>query len=344
MTAEVRRAARRLDSRWTAQVADHVMAVEWVGGGAGLAVGDASGGLTIFDITSGEVRLHREAHAFGLTGLACDPGEGRVATCGQDGMVRVWSPAGDTVLELDAGAPWVERVRWSHDGQFLASAAARRVRIWTRAGELVREYPNHRATVTDIQWHPAEHTLCSTSYGGVTLITPGQAEPLKTLSWQGSSLIARWSPSGRYIATAEQDSTVHFWIVRTGSDLQMSGYPTKVRCLAWGPKGRVLATGGGHEATLWDCSGAGPAGRRPLTLPGHEQPVTALGYQHRGQLLASGGADGRVVVWNPTRPKKLVGAVLLAEPVSDLSWSPDDTGLAVGGARGLVDLLATPEP
>lgn len=37
-----------------------------------------------------------------------------------------------------------------------------------------------------------------------------------------------WSPDGRYLSHGNQDATVHFWIVATGRELQMTGYPSKV--------------------------------------------------------------------------------------------------------------------
>jgi hypothetical protein len=39
----------------------------------------------------------------------------------------------------------------------------------------------------------------------------------------------------------------------------MSGYEAKVRSLAWHHSGRYLATDGGQEPMVWDCSGKGPA-------------------------------------------------------------------------------------
>ena len=66
-------------------------------------------------------------------------------------------------------------------------------------------------------------------------------------------------PTGRFIATGNQDSTVHLWITETGKDLHMSGYSTKVRELSWHANSRFLATGGGPAVVVWDFSGKGPA-------------------------------------------------------------------------------------
>ena len=70
-----------------------------------------------------------------------------------------------------------------------------------------------------------------------------------------------WSPDGKVLAHGNQDATVHFWYAQTGTDLQMSGYPTKVRELGWDFTSRYLATGGGRMPCVWDCQ-AGRRGRR----------------------------------------------------------------------------------
>jgi WD40 repeat protein len=200
----------------------------------------------------------------------------------------------------------------------------------------------HRATVTDVRWHPSRDQLCATSYGGVTILDPAEAKPVKQLAWQGSSLCARWSPDARYIATGEQDASVHFWIVASGKDLQMTGYPTKIRELAWDRQGRFLATGGGPEVAVWDCGGRGPAGSDPIILPGHEQRVSALAFQHKGPRLVSGGGEGRLVLWQPGAPNPLVGATLLSAAVTATQWSADDRDILVSLKDGAVFSVGLP--
>jgi len=338
------RSRQRLPQIWAGSVADHVIRAVWLPDSTRCAVGDTNGGLTVLQRDTGSTIFRCQAHyGLGLTGLACDPAGERLATCGQDGVVRVWSAlTGVPLLALDGGAAWVEQVGWSADGDQLAAAAGKSVRIWDRQGMLVREYPNHRATVTDVQWHPRERLLCSTSYGGVTLLDPAEPASVRVFAWQGSSLIARWSPSGRYIATGEQDSTVHFWIVASGKDLQMSGYPLKVRSLAWSGKGRLLATSGSHEVTVWDCSGRGPAGSTPLTLQGHDMPVSALDFRKQDDLLTSGGEDGRVIVWHVTKRRAVAAFGPCAQGVSAVAWSPDGRSILAGHAGGDVRMLAAP--
>jgi WD40 repeat protein len=109
-----------------------------------------------------------------------------------------------------------------------------------------------------------------------------------------------------------------------------------VRELAWDATSRYLATGGGPTPCVWDFSGKGPAGSTPAQLEAHKENVTCLSYQHQGALLASGGEDGLVALWQPNKQQ---GAVALAKhdsAISQLVWSADDQRLAVGTADGNV--------
>ena len=227
----------------------------------------------------------------------------------------------------------------------LASAAGRKLKLWNAVGALVRECPEHQSTISGLQWKPHVRQLASIAYGGVTLWDPQQSEAVRRLEWTGLSLEIAWSPDGKHIATGDQDSTVHFWIMSTGDDLQMSGYPTKARELSWDASSRYLATGGGEEVTVWDCSGRGPAGTTPITLSQRHDFLSVVRFQHRGKLLASGGADGLVYVWHLRgRLRSLaVHEAALSAGITSLVWSPNDQYIAVGdesgGGRGFFDRI-----
>jgi len=122
----------------------------------------------------------------------------------------------------------------------------------------------------------------------------------------------------------------------------MWGYPTKVRELSWDCSSRFLATGGGKDIIVWDCSGRGPENTRPIVLEAHTTYLSTLAFQNRGMLLASGGEDGKVIVWRPGASKKPAASSRLGDAVSALAWSSDDRRVAVGTAGGLVEVFAAP--
>lgn len=332
----------QLTARWGAQLDGHVIELAWSSPGDAVAALSIEGQLAILERSSGDRRVTAAAHPSGASSLSWHPHLPLVATGGQDARVKVWDATTGALLHtLDAGA-WVERVAWSPSGTCLAVAAGRGVRLFSRDGTLVRSFPTHRATVTDLQWRPGGDRFCTTSYGGVTLFDPAEDLPAQQFSWQGSSLVARWSPDGKYIATGDQDRTVHFWKTKTGKDLMMSGYRTKVRELSWDHGSRYLATGGSEEVAVWDCSGSGPSGTRPIILPGHETRVSAVAFQWRGPRLASGGDEGHVVLWHPGLKRPLVGATGLRAGVTALAWARDDRDLLAGCENGDLRLLRNP--
>lgn len=349
----------KLTKLWEAAIDGHVIALAWQPspataqatepGAGGIAAASIDGPIALLDARTGLAQHTLLGHGFG-TACAAWSADGRhLASAGQDGKVRLWDPAtGQQVKEMPGGAAWVERVAWCPTANIVASAAGKKLRLWNLAGEMVCEYADHPSTIADIQWKPHEPILASTGYGKLYLwnipATVGAKEsgaPLREFDWQGSMLALAWSPNGQYIAAGAQDASVHFWLMANGEDLQMSGYPTKVRELSWDANSRYLATGGGAVPCVWDCSGKGPAGTHPLQFEAHQDNVSCLAFQHRGPFLASGGEDGLVALWQPGKQQGALALAKHADAIAQLAWSADDQQLVVGTAGGGVFLYAT---
>ena len=338
------KAENRLRPVWQASVPDHAIGVAWSPDASRLAVAAVSGPITVFDANTGKPVHQLTGHGFGTAALAWQPTGALLASVGQDGKVRVWdTTAGQEAKSLDAGAPWAEKLVWHPSGQYLATAAGKKTKVWDSAGNLVRELPPQAGTVMDLKWRPGTNSLTLLAYGSATTYDPlAGADPVKVLAWKGSPLALAWSPDGKILAHGNQDSTVHFWYYDESRDLQMWGYRTKVRELAWEFSSRYMATGGGPVVCIWDCQGGpnGPEGTKPTMLVGHdpESNITALAYQARGFLLASAALDGKVLLWQPTNRKGAqVGEFQFAGgEASAVAWSPDDKSLAAGCGTGAV--------
>jgi WD40 repeat protein len=156
-------------------------------------------------------------------------------------------------------------------------------------------------------------------------------------------LVLAWSPDGRYIATGNQDSTIQFWNIASGKELQMWGYPAKIRELAWDCRSRYLASGGASSVVVWDCSGKGPAGTKPVMLEFHEERLTQLAFQSEGKTLASGCNEGWVSMWRPGNGRKPLGVMHLGAAVTQLTWSPSNRRLAAASDGGRVAVFRAPK-
>jgi len=325
---------------WESNVGGHAIAAAWSPDGTRFSAASAEGPVTVFDGQSGHRIAALPGHNSGTTCLSWRF-DGRVlATGGQDGKIRLWDPiSGEPRRALEAGAAWVEAVAFAYHKDWLATAAARSLRLWNSDGELLTEYPRHPSTISDIAWQKDERFFSTAAYGQLAIFRAGEPLPVKTFEWKGSILRVVWSPDGNYVATGNQDASVHFWYRKSGKDLEMSGYAAKVRELAWDASSRFLATGGSPVVTVWDCGGKGPAGSRPLQLDGHNALPSALAFQYRGPLLASGCKDGRVCIWRPAKGEDLLHSIRLASSITQLQWSPDDRQLAAATSEGDVSVF-----
>jgi WD40 repeat protein len=328
---------------WREEVPDHVIDLAWSPDGTRLAAASVGGPVSVFEGSSGRVEHRLAGHGFGTTSLSWSPRDGVLATAGQDGQARAWDAAtGAERFRVDGGAPWVERVSWSPRGDVLATAAGKTLRFWDASGRLIREAPPQPSTIADIRWRPRSDELATAAYGQLAFWKPDEPEPSRVFGWKGSMLALAWSPEGRYLATGDQDSTVHFWIVKTGEDLMMYGYPTKVRDLSWDSVGRYLGTAGGPQVTIWDCSGKGPAGTTPISLDRRRALITALEFRPSGPVLAVGGGDGGVRVWRVAKDSERLGAANLGAEVTRVAWHPSGRSLAAATATGTIGVFQTP--
>ena len=111
-----------LHEGWSAQVDDYAIVCGWALQGKTFLVGDVAGGLYAFEGISGKLIWQiKDIHKGGLLALSIHPNGKTFATAGQDGHVNIWeSQKGTSTKTLELGKGWVEHIKWSPDGKFLA--------------------------------------------------------------------------------------------------------------------------------------------------------------------------------------------------------------------------------
>lgn len=317
---------------WKATLPDCAAALAWSPDGRQLAAATLAGPVVVFDAAGGRAVVEHAGHAGGALTVAWSPDGARLATGGQDGRVVLHDAGVATIIDGDDS--WVEHLAWSAMGDLLSIAAGRRVRVLTASGAIATEVTGYGSTVTSLFWLPGKSELVTSCYGGLQFTKVGRADWTRQLDWKGSILTARPSPDGKHIATGNQDGTVHVWETRSGKDLQMSGYPLKVRELAWSADSALLATGGGAVVTVWSFAGKGPAGQKPAQLAGHEERVTGVVFAGRG--LVSTSEDGTMRMWSRRNGWQCVRTENAGRPLTSLAVSPDGRLVAAASDAGTV--------
>ena len=327
----------RFNERWRTEIDDYVIALAWSSDGALLAAASVSGTIRVFDGEMGSIRATFPGHTMGTNSIYWHPDGTRLASIGQDGKAIIWNAKTSERLHvLPVGAHWGERALWSPKGDLLATAAGRIVRLWNGQGEQVREFTDHASTVTDMAWKPGTDQIAVGAYGGAVIWKADKDQPVRRLTWQGSTLRLCWSRDGSILTAGQQDSSIVFWDGRKPEPSMMWGYTTKVRELAWDRFSKYLATGGSETVIVWKFGGKGPEGTKPIQLVGHQDLLTALSFQHKGNILASSAADGTVLAWLPGKQENPLDGLPGLSAVSHIVWSPDDRALAIGDDQGVV--------
>ena len=345
----------QLTKHWAANLDDYVIDLAWSPDGAQLAAASAAGPISLFAAESG-VRLHElPGHENGTNAVAWQPAlraqpaiaHATLASGGQDGAVKFWdASAGQHTATAALGSAWVEHLAWrSASGPnaggtpaHLFAAAGRTLAAIRPDGSIGHTFKPAPKTIAALAAQPAGGAIACAYFGGVVLWDADDFVAQKEFPYANGIHALVWSPDNKWLVSGNQDPSVHLWIPEKDIELHMSGYETKVKYLSFDQSSRWLATSGGRDACIWDCSGAGPEGREPAMLP-HDAPVCGVAFQHAHGLLATASQDGVVQLWSPDRRQPLRATVRMPAAATKLAWSADDRLLAIGSEKAAVYVL-----
>ena len=228
--------------------------------------------------------------------IAWQPHGSVFATSGQDASVALWDGAirpGDQALETrshaDAGAGFAP------GGEMLAAATGKNVTLWSPLGEKIHAFAPAASSAVALAFDRPGTDLGVALNGELAVhrIEKSRYET-RRYKWPAACLTVNFSGNGRFLASGMADGSLHFWNRSTGKDSQMRGYDGKLELVGWSDNSRYLASSAGNEVVLWDFSGNGPEGTRPIVLNGHTERVDSFAWQPGGDHLVSAGRDWRL--------------------------------------------------
>ncbi|HEY7424829.1 MAG TPA: serine/threonine-protein kinase [Gemmataceae bacterium] len=258
--------------------------------GRSLAVGDG-GVVTLWDVTTGRLQGSYRGGDGAIRGLTFSPDGTHLAAAGQDGNVRVWDVATQSLRWTSPHRGGVNYLAFAPDGELLASGG-------------------DDGCVA--LWKPAT--------GARRFHLRGEAGPVNALAF---------SPDGLTLASVTTAQSIQQWSVTSGQlTRRWTGHAGSILSLAISPDGRTLVTGGADNAVkLWDVEGGGER----TNFLGHDAAVTSVAFSSDGRTLATGSRDKTVRLWDVATGRALMRWAGHRGRVYGLAFSPDGKTLATAG-------------
>jgi WD40 repeat protein len=297
-------------------------------GAAAFALGDG----TVRWEDGGQVQAHDGA---ALAACGHPSGEG-VLTGGDDGRL-VWSRPGGIEVLAELKNAWIDVVASSRASGLIAFASGREAHVRDVQKPPFANVLRHERTVAALAFDPKGRRLAAATYGGAMLwyATIAEQKP-QALKWAGSHIGLAFSPDGRFLISAMQESELHGWRLQDAADMRMGGYPSKVRSMEFVDKGRMMATSGASGIVVWPfASSSGPMGKQAAEVGYQEGALVtrAAGVADR-PVVAAGLDDGRV--WTAELSSTGIRMIKAEKgpPITALALSPDGRRLAWGDEEG----------
>ncbi|KAI6374311.1 hypothetical protein MCOR31_002797 [Pyricularia oryzae] len=229
-------------------------------------------------------------------------------------------------LELRGHSQPIAQVRISPNGRWIASASADgTARIWdAETGAHIDTLVGHMAGVSCLAWSPDSGTLATGSDDkAIRLWDRITAEPAHAVGTQDGDDDAERGRThgGTRISGASGIGVGGGGGPARGTRRPLLGHHNYVYCLAFSPKGNILASGSYDEAVfLWDVR----AGRLMRSLPAHSDPVSGIDFCRDGTLVVSCSTDGLIRIWDTATGQCLRTLVHEDNPaVTNVCFSPN---------------------
>ncbi|KKF93056.1 Transcription initiation factor TFIID subunit 5 [Ceratocystis platani] len=181
-----------------------------------------------------------------------------------------------------------------------------RIRLWSLdTWTCLCVYRGHSGPVMRVKWSPQGHYFLSGGWDRTARVwMQDHASAQRLLVGHDTSISAiTWHPNGMYVFSAsdETDKTIRMWSVVTGECVRVfTGHTDYIAAIECSPNGKLIVSGdNAGNIFYWDLE----KGTRIKRSRGHGKGgVTSLSFDAESLVLASGGHDGSVRIWDVNMP------------------------------------------
>ncbi len=240
-------------------------------------------------------------------------------------------------------------VAFSQDGKLLASGGwDGAVRLWDIGTGQPVEVPKmrHDAQVATVAFSPDGKMLASGGNDGMIQIWNLAEKTLLGKPLRGDGVRVNsvaFAPDSRFLATGGQSGTLRLWNVADGRGLApwLQGQDGPIYNVRFHPNGKLVASASMSGVRLWGETDQGDLLKGEL-IGGADINTSTLAFSGNRELLASGGVDNKVELWDVATRKPAGEPLKQPGPVNSIAFSPDSKTLVSGNHDGTVRLWNIP--
>ena len=278
---------------------ERIIKIAFSSDGTTLASASEDRTIRLWDVVTGDHKHTLTGHRSHIYSITFSPDGKTLASGSENGRIRLWNATvGQYRVTLEGHSGAVKSVAFSPDGKTLASGSSdRTIRLWNATIGLYKvTLEGHSEGINSVAFSPDGRTLASGSSDRTIRLwnaTTGIHQNTLTGHTENVDDIF-FIENGETLGSKSRDSTIRLWDPTTGQHkdtLTVDDF----RNVSISVDKRMLAgVDWNHRISLWDTATKSEI----ASLTGHTSAIYSVRFSPDGKILASGGNDRIIRLWN----------------------------------------------